>query len=1081
MKRYFRHIIGPVAFVLIIAAAVRFVTSVEFGKLTLNILERVTGVSIEYRAIKGNILQGFRIEEYCVRLSDGDRACGAAAELHYRFNPFMLQLPNLFEINLLEPRVTIEAKKHVAKTPVPGVPNIRLGLRMSVKNGQITYKAEKIYMADGISGIVFADFIGSRMHFLTKNLSLRSEEYSLDLRTIDLDVDIDNEKVKVNSLRVNGEGLVFRGKGSYFFEPPHAAFEFEDARIDLKKVGVPEGEADFGGKVVYSEGNLLPQIRGKVTGLGPFTGFGFETRAAADTVWADVFDAGAYGGSVSGQLRLVGLRRIAFAGDFTDLDAGALLGLDEPVLVNGHVTFKDSNFTGFISSPAGPGLGLDSVWCYGSYSGSGLHVDSLLVLEGVETMRARGTVLPQIDLYFAFADFDFTRFSKYSHAAGRLSGSARLAGKPDDLLGLSISSNLLVREPSVYGIAADTIAIRSENFQRDGTRQELSIAIAGLEYKDHRMEHARLAIRDSLFTFIAFDKADSIIAEGMLRAGLRGTISSLAVNYNRVLTKNTRPIEFDILTGMISSVNLMLADGVLEFSRVPLSLKLEAIDLHKLGRLLGIREELQGMLELSFTRDSINLSARNVDFIGMKNGMLALTGRRSELGVAIDSLHVHDDLGQVLDARGVVSWQHSDLTAKFHNVGIWVLPFLSKFLGDPTGLMTGEVGFKGNIEQFEFNGGGTIHEGAFTVAVIASRLDSVNTEVVFEGTRIVFVSGRGVMSPTNGRRLPGKWISGGGVVKLEKRFRVNNLNFDFSFIDAPVQFPPFAYGLGSGNFSLNMRDRVMHYNGSITVKEAVIPLEFGMKIEEEQAVQDEDWRLNLTVRGERDVWLRNRDADIEFGGDLSIVKETGPVRLSGVMETRRGNYYWLNHILSITQGKVTFMPQDEIDPEVDFWAEMDTREGVKIILHMFGPISEPIFEFYTDPPGRYTEQDIVTYLNLNITWQELEQIKRGEYMSRVIPRSLLSWLEGDISRAIRQYTGLDYFHIETPFFESDEKTRLTVGKYISRNLFVTYTYDITTFSNEFNVEYYIDDRNKIHVERDEAGEYSVQYQYRVRF
>ena len=131
--------------------------------------------------------------------------------------------------------------------------------------------------------------------------------------------------------------------------------------------------------------------------------------------------------------------------------------------------------------------------------------------------------------------------------------------------------------------------------------------------------------------------------------------------------------------------------------------------------------------------------------------------------------------------------------------------------------------------------------------------------------------------------------------------------------------------------------------------------------------------------------------------------------------------------------------------------------------------------------GLLLEQDIVTFLNLNITWQELEQLKRGEYMSRIIPQSLLAWLEGDISRAIRQYTGLDYFHLETPFFEENERTKLTVGKFIARNLFITYTYDVTTFSNEFNVEYFIDDRNKIQVERDETGEYSLQYKYRLRF
>lgn len=1083
MKRYFRHIVGPIAFVLIIAGAIRFVTSVEFGKLTLNVLERAIGFRIEYRSIRGSILQGFRIEDYRVRLSARDSICGAAAEFYYRFNPLMLQLPNLFEINLIEPRVMLAAKDRAEEPPgpAPGLPNIRLSLRMSVKNGQVTYQADRTYHAEAISGIVFADFIGSRMHFLTKNLSLRADEYALNIKTVDLDADIDDDKITVNSLRLNGEGMFLRGKGSYVFEPPRAAFEFDEAMIDLARVGLPRSEARFTGAVIYADGALQPQIRGRVAGLEPFADFDFETEAAGDTIRVDVVDAGVYGGSIAGRLTLTGMRRVAFTGDFENVNAGELLGLDAAIPVSGHFTCDDGAFAGSIRPLAGPGLGLDSVIGYGLYSGPDLRIDSLLVFEGAPTMRVQGTVLPAIDLYLDFDDLDFSHFEQFASVRGRLSGSARVVGRPDDLLGLSISSNLRLSACTVQGLAADTIKIRSDNFQRDAARRELSVAITGLACGERRVESIRLAVQDTAFRFIAFDNVDSIIAEGSVRAGLRGSVESLTVNYNRVLTRNIEPIDFDILAGTVGRINLALAGGVLEFSRVPLDLRLNAVDLHQLGRLLGLRAGLHGVLDADLVRDSVRLSARAVDFIGMKNGALSLAGRRSEGGIIIDSLHVIDDLGQELDARGILAWEHSDLTARFRNVGIWVLAFLEKFLVEPAGLMTGEVGFKGNIDRFEFSGGGTIHEGAFTVPIIASRFDSVNTTVVFEGARIFFTSGRGIISPANGRKLPGQWINGGGVVKLEKRFSANNLNFDFSFVDAPIQFPPFAFGVGSGNFSLNMRDRVMHYNGSIAVREAVIPLEFGMKIEEEQAAQDEAWRLNLSVRAERDVWLRNRDADIEFGGELSIVRETGPVHLSGVLETGRGNYYWLNHVLSITEGKVTFVPGDVIDPEVDFWAELDTREGVKIILHMFGSISEPIFEFFTDPPGSYTEQDIITYLNLNITWQELEQLRRGEYMSRIIPRSLLSWLEGDVSRAVRQYTGLDYFRIETPFFETDEKTRLTVGKFISRNLFVTYTYDITTFSNEFNVEYYIDDKNKIHVERDESGEYSVQYQYRLRF
>ncbi|UCG30116.1 MAG: translocation/assembly module TamB domain-containing protein [candidate division WOR-3 bacterium] len=1096
MKRYIRHIVGPIVFVLILGATVLYVTSAKFGRLTIDVLELATGLNIEYRAITGNILQGFRIDDYRVIFSETNSVRGKRAEIHYRFNLFMLQLPNLFEVTLFEPEITIEDRKDEKQNEeryFPGFPKIRLGLRVNVKNGQISYRNGQTYEAEGISGIVFIDFIGSRVRLIARNLSLFSEDLSLNVRAMNLDADISEEEIRLNSFRLNGTGLLLKGTGFYSFERQDASFDFEKAKIDIGKFRDLEwrlrfatgiemgGRVDFVGSITYSKGRFVPQIRGSATGFHPLERFGFETNAASDTIWVNLFDADVFGGTLFAQLKVVNLRDVEFISNFKDVDISQFVRSAEPVLVNGYLAYETNSFVGFLSSPGEYGLGLDSVLCYGSFSESRLYLDSLFVIEDRRILQAHGQILPALDLIVRFSDFDVARFERYFPVGGHLNGSIQVSGDPSDLMGLTINTDMLAKDFSVHGFTIDDLEIKSTDFQKDNKERTLSLMLQQLQYKNYRFERTHLSVTDSSFRFTATDKTDTIFVEGILRDGLRGTICSLIVNYNRVLTRNTQMIDFDIMEGIVGNVHLALANGSLEFSRTPFMLQLTGVDLYKLSRLLGLREELRGILDLNFAQDSITMSARHIDFMGLQNGFLQLSGRYASRSIIVDSLHIHDDNAQVLDAAGVVSIEHSELTAKFQDVGVWVLAFLKNFLDKPTGLMTGQVSFHGNLDQFAFSGGGRIHDGSFGVGIIASQFDSVNTDVVFEDDRIIFSSGKGIMSPANGREMSGQWISGGGVIKLEKRFGVRNLNFDFSFVNAPIQFPPFAYGIGSGNFSMNMRDRVMHYNGNISVKEAVVPLEFGMEIEEEQGVTDESWRLNVRLRGESDIWLRNRDADIEFAGELSITKERGPVHLSGVLETDRGNYYWLNHILSITQGKVTFIPGDIIDPEVDVWAQLDTREGIKIILHLYGPISEPIFEFYTDPPGEYTEQDIVTYLNLNITWQELEQIKRGDYMSKVIPHSLLSWLEGDVSRTIRQYTGLDYFRIETPFFEADEKTKLTVGKYISRNLFVTYTYDITTFSNEFNVEYFIDDKNKIHVERDDTGEYSLQYQYRLRF
>ena len=911
------------------------------------------------------------------------------------------------------------------------------------------------------------------------NLSMQSRRHSAYVRSLMLDAEVDNERITLRAFKCLGSGFALEGSGQYIYASKYARFDFVRGRVDLKRLDRHEGIVDFTGCITYAEDGFLPQIRGTVTGFQPFEKFGFETNAASDTIWVNIFDGQILGGTLFAQLRVTELKDVEFLMNFKEVDLSGYVGTVQPVVTSGYLSYKNERFSGFVSAPEE--FGLDSLFFFGSYAGSELRLDSLFVSEGRRTLYAHGAILPEIDLEVQFNDFDIGRFKDYYPVGGSLNGSVQVFGKPSDILDLSLTSALRAQDFSIHGFVVDTLLLRSVGFHKDRADRDVSVIMHGLRYKDYQFGHTDLRIRDSLFSFLASDEVDSVYIDGVLRDGFKGTICSLLVKYNQVLTRSVQPIEFDILNRQLGAFNLALADGMFLFSRVPLSMEFADVDLGKLARLLGLKDTVRGTLDLTYINDTINVNARGIDFRGLDNGVLELAGYYANRGITVQSLHIHDDNDQVFDAQGVVSFDHSELTAKFSNVGIWVLAFLEKFLGDPSGLMTGEVAFRGNIDRFELTGGGQIHGGSFSVDVIASQFDSVHTDVLFEGDRIVFATGKGMISPKNGRKLSNQWVNGGGVVKLEERFRVDNLNFDFSFIDAPLQFPPFAYGIGSGNFSLSMRDRVMYYNGNITVGEAVIPLEFGMKIEEEQQVKDDEWHLNLRLKAERDVWLRNPDADIEFGGEVSIVREDGPVYLTGIMETDRGNYYWVNHILAITQGKVTFIPGDEIDPDLDFWAEMNTREGVKIILHLFGPISEPIFEFYTDPPGQYTEQDIITYLNLNITWQELEQLKRGEYMSRIIPHSLLSWLEGDVSRAIRRYTGLDYFHIETPFFEEGDKAKLTVGKFIARNLFVTYTYDVTTFSNEFNVEYFIDDKNKIQVERDETGEYSLQYQYRLRF
>jgi len=1093
MKRY---ILLSIIVFLIIGIFIFFRT-VNFGALTITILERTANIKISYEKVEGSLLRGFKVEKYSVKLSETDSIYGETAEIIYRFRPAGFKLPNLFEINLLEPTVQIKKKTGTGKRSRFTLPRLSLGIRLNLKNGRLIYEDKKPLIVEGISGLVFVDLIGTVVYLNTMNLSLRVKEYPLNITSANLDLRISAERIEANSFKIKGKGIALVGKGSYFFDNNNMKLNLKKAEVSLQKFKLHNGTVVFSGDLEYKNKKLLPRIKGSVHQLRPADRFDFETNVFADTIWINIFDGELYGGLFFAQVKLQDMKIREFETNFSGIDIGRVFDSTTSVLVNGYIGYKKGKFISSLKSPAEDGVGIDSLTIFGSASLSKVTLDSLFIIEDEKKLEMSGELYPASNIKIVLNKFDLRRFARFiplpDTLKGTLTGSCELKGALKQINDILITAELTGVDVALRGIQTNKLYMKSENLKLSDRSGFVRVVSTDLSYKKYNLDSITVVLKENRFSVNAEQDGNLLNLEGNLAGDLTGTVDLLYIKYNGVETENKAPIAFDIPNKTCGEIELSFLGGTLIGTFTPLSFRLSNGNIEKLGKLLGLKEPINGILECEMEENRFTISGSDINFIGLEDGVIFTTGEYKNRTIQLDSLNISDKKNLHCYASGYLSLEKSNIELHIRDVGIWVFPFLKNFMVKPTGLMTGDITFKGNLNNFEFSGTGEIKDGSFGIKAISAHFDSVCSRVEFNKNRIIFKNARGTVSRIVHSQLIGKekaQVNAGGTIRLGPRFRLQNLHFDFSFKDAPFQYLPFAYGTGSGNFSIGVTEnKVTYYNGSITVKQAVIPLEFGEKVVEEETEEETDnaWTMNLKIKGERNLWLRNREADIEFGGELYIIKEDGPLYLSGTLTTHRGNYYWLNHVLSITEGRITFLPEETIDAELDFWAEMNTRDrdpttGEEIIikLHCFGMMSEPIFEFYSDPPY-YTEQDIITYLNLNITWRELASMKQGDYVGTVLPHSLISWLESDVSRRIRQYTGLDMFRIETPFFEEESKTKLTVGKYFSKQLFITYTYDMTSFSNEFNVEYFIDDKNEILVRRNQEGEYSLQYQYRIRF
>jgi autotransporter translocation and assembly factor TamB len=271
------------------------------------------------------------------------------------------------------------------------------------------------------------------------------------------------------------------------------------------------------------------------------------------------------------------------------------------------------------------------------------------------------------------------------------------------------------------------------------------------------------------------------------------------------------------------------------------------------------------------------------------------------------------------------------------------------------------------------------------------------------------------------------------------------------------------------------------------VDEALLTYDLGQSVDPAGG-SEHPLDLDLRIVADRGVWLRNRLVDIELSGDITLRMTSEEQLLSGQLESRQGNVYYLDHTLRVKRGVISFPNINTVNPELDIVAELPVRarlrsEGTapdKVVLSVKGTLEKPEFEF-TSEPAAWDENDIITYLSLNVTAEELSAMQNREEVADYVRERLLSYFQTQATKQVRKYIGLDELSIESELAGS-ESNKVTVGKYVGRNFYVTYTQSLAgDLTPAFSVEYYLNRRNEIVGERSEDGRFSVRYQLRLRY
>ncbi|MGD8394361.1 MAG: translocation/assembly module TamB domain-containing protein [Candidatus Eiseniibacteriota bacterium] len=222
--------------------------------------------------------------------------------------------------------------------------------------------------------------------------------------------------------------------------------------------------------------------------------------------------------------------------------------------------------------------------------------------------------------------------------------------------------------------------------------------------------------------------------------------------------------------------------------------------------------------------------------------------------------------------------------------------------------------------------------------------------------------------------------------------------------------------------------------------------------------------LDLDVQIPRNVWLRNRQISIEFGGELEARTGGGTVGLYGKLETVRGRVEFQGKAFDVKRGIVTFIGDE--NPEIDIDATHRVREWTVHVL-LTGSAHEPELTFSSEPP--LPESDILSLLLFGRTSNDLSEREQLTLADRAT--NLISGLAAaQLEQALAAQLGLDLLEINA----SGRDRNVTVGKYLNQRTMIRVAQDLESGGETVvTVEYALTPRLQIEVSADDEGQSAI--------
>jgi len=239
--------------------------------------------------------------------------------------------------------------------------------------------------------------------------------------------------------------------------------------------------------------------------------------------------------------------------------------------------------------------------------------------------------------------------------------------------------------------------------------------------------------------------------------------------------------------------------------------------------------------------------------------------------------------------------------------------------------------------------------------------------------------------------------------------------------------------------------------------------------------------LNVNLKGERSVRIETDSLEIIGSVDLQIKGSLDQPVVRGALVVNNGEIMFRMNRFTVDRGLISFINPAEVDPELNLQISSDIKD-YHIIIRLEGSTSRMKTQLVSVP--NLSAAEIVQLIT---SGQAPESMSRAQVItpSGADYSAVLSQLVSvAVEQRLKQVVGFDTISVDAQLSDADSasSTRVTVGKQVVKDLFVTYSRSVSSSEKDMIViEYRLSPRVTIVATEDERGYFGVDFRFKRKF